>query len=357
MDSHKNFKFVASILVIMDFLLGFQFLGYPLYMYLLGITPYEIGTIYSLEFISKIIFTPILHFFKGRERLSYALSFVLSSIVFLNLAFYPSFLTFLVNAFLIGLSNALGSSVTVFMGDFDRSKFPILGFLRRIFAALGFLTFYFTKMVSFSLFYFSFCLIAIIPAILSKFIILKPVSTRYNLSLSFIGGVLREFSWYLIYAAAISLFSNMLPIMIHYYTGISVYDEVFYFILIFTVSSIGAYVSKAVKGKLLIMCFVTSLLILIFMGTEYQAYITYVIYSFFSATVSPNFSYLYAKSINKNIDKIVIISLVSTLITALDNFVEGILITFNLTPFIFPLASLLIFLGLFSKVKELSLET
>jgi len=105
MDSHKNFfRFIASTLVIKDFLLGFQFLGYPLYMYLFGISPYEIGIIYSLEFLSKITFIPILHYFKGKERLSYTLSFLFSSIVFLNLALYPSLFTFLANALLIGLS-------------------------------------------------------------------------------------------------------------------------------------------------------------------------------------------------------------------------------------------------------------
>ena len=352
-DSHKNFKFIASTLVIKDFLLGFQFLGYPLYMYLSGITPYEIGIIYSLEFLSKIMFTPVLYLFKGKEKLSYSLSFVFSSIVFLNLALYPSLLTFTVNALLIGFSNSLGSSVTVFMGDLEKSKFPILGFLRRLFASLGFLAFYFTRFVPFSIFYFSFFLIALIPAILSQFLTLKPVNTRYNLSLGFIRRVLREFSWYLIYATAIALFTNMLPIIIHYYTGISVYNEVFYFIIVFTVSSIGSYLSKAVKGKPLIGCFIISLLILAFMGTGYQPSIMYVVYSFFSAIVTPNVSYLYAKSINKNIEKIVVISLVTTLITAFDNFIEGLLITFNLTSLIFPLASLLMFLGL---VKELSIE-
>ncbi|BFI74745.1 hypothetical protein [Sulfurisphaera ohwakuensis] len=356
MDSHKNlFRLITSTLVIKDFLLGFQFLGYPLYMYLVGISPYEIGIVYSLEFLSKIVFIPVLHYFKGKERLSYTLSFVFSSVVFLNLALYPSLFTFLVNALLIGLSNSLGSSVTVFMGDLERSKFSTLGFLRRVFAALGFLAFYFTKYIPFSTFYLSFFIISLIPAIISRFIVVKPATVKYALSINFIKKTLNDFSWYLLYVIGISLFTNMIPIVIHYYTGLSVYDEVFYFILVFIVSSIGSYLARIIKGKLLIIAFILSLLILTFMGLGYYGTIMYVFYSFLSAIVSPNISYLYTKTINKDIEKVAVISLIGTTITALDNFMEGSIINLGLTSLIFPIASLFILLGVFNKLKKLSL--
>jgi hypothetical protein len=67
-------------------------------------------------------------------------------------------------------------------------------------------------------------------------------------------------------------------------------------------------------------------------------------------------SYLYARTVNKDIDKVAVISLVSTIITALDNFKEGLIINPGLTSLIFPLASLFMFLGVFSKVKGLSSE-
>ena len=67
-------------------------------------------------------------------------------------------------------------------------------------------------------------------------------------------------------------------------------------------------------------------------------------------------SYLYARTVNKDIDKVAVISLVSTIITALDNFMEGLIINLGLTSLIFPLASLFMFLGVFSKVKGLSSE-
>ena len=357
MDSHKNFfRFIASTLVIKDFLLGFQFLGYPLYMYLFGISPYEIGIIYSLEFLSKITFIPILHYFKGKERLSYTLSFLFSSVVFLNLALYPSLFTFLANALLIGLSNSLGSSVTVFLGDLDRSKFSALGFLRRVFAALGFLAFYLTKYIPFSTFYLSFFLVAIVPIVLSQFIEMKPVAVKYTLSIEFVRRSLREFSWYLTYIIGISLFTNMIPIVIHYYTGLSVYDEVFYFVIVFVISSIGAYFSRFIKGRLLIMSFMLSLLILALMGIGYYSSVMYIAYSFLYAIVSPNVSYLYARTVNKDIDKVAVISLVGTIITALDNFTEGLIVNLGLTSLIFPLASLFMFLGVFSKLKGLSSE-
>jgi hypothetical protein len=67
-------------------------------------------------------------------------------------------------------------------------------------------------------------------------------------------------------------------------------------------------------------------------------------------------SYLYARTVNKDIDKVAVISLVSTIITALANFMEGLIINLGLTSLIFPLASLFMFLGVFSKVKGLSSE-
>ncbi|BDC18753.1 hypothetical protein [Acidianus sp. HS-5] len=353
MASNNLFKLITSTLVIKDFLLGFQFLGYPLYMYLVGISPYEIGIIYSLEFLSKIAFIPFLHYFKGKERLSYTLSFVFSSIVFLNLALYPSIFIFLVNAILIGLSNSLGSSATVFMGDLERSRFSTLGFFRRVFAALGFLAFYLTKYIPFSTFYLSFFLVSIIPAIISQFIELKPVAVKYKLSINFVRKALRDFSWYLIYVVGISLFTNMIPVVIHYYTGLSVYDEVFYFVLVFVTSSVGAYFAKVVKGKLIVATFILSLLILAFMGLGYYGSVMYVFYSFLFSVVSPNVSYLYARAVNKDIDRVAVISLAVTMITALDNFMEGLVINLGLTSIIFPLASVFIFLGLSEKVKEL----
>ncbi|MEM1657103.1 MAG: hypothetical protein QXP85_05910 [Sulfolobaceae archaeon] len=354
MDSHNNFfRFITFTLVIKDFLLGFQFLGYPLYMYLVGVSPYKIGIIYSLEFLSKIAFIPVLHYFKGKEKLTYTLSFIFSSLVFLNLALYPSLFIFLVNALLIGLSSSLGSSVTVFMGDLEKSRFSTLGFFRRVFAALGFLAFYLTKYIPFTTFYLSFFIVSIIPAVMSQFIEVNPVTIKYKLSINFVKKTLRDFSWYLIYVVGISLFTNMIPVVIHYYTSLSVYNEVFYFVLVFVTSSIGAYFSKVVKGKLLIATFIISLVVLAFMGLGYYGSAMYVFYSLLSAVVSPNVSYLYARAVNKDIDKVALISLAVTMITALDNFMEGLLVNLGLTSIIFPLASVFIFLGLSGKVKEL----
>jgi hypothetical protein len=114
-------QLVTATRSIFSFVIGFQQFGYIAIMLSAGLSTLQVGLLLALNTLFTVIFLLFL-LIHSHFRHALTISYSLSALVFLTLLLYPHFYGFLVNSAIIGLANAIYSSVIIQMVNFTKKE-------------------------------------------------------------------------------------------------------------------------------------------------------------------------------------------------------------------------------------------